>query len=333
MAKITILGSGGFGTSLAVMAHKYGHEVSLWSAFSEEIEHIRKYGENKKLLPGILVDNAIELTTDLNCAKGADLLIFAVPSSVVRKVANQVKEYVTPNSICVNVGKGLEDETLMRLSEVITQELPNNKFVALTGPSHAEEIARGVPTSILAVSNDIEAAKYVQDVLMNKSLRIYLNDDLVGAELGGAFKNIIAVAAGICDGLGLGDNTKAALMTRGLAEITRLAISLGGKIETMAGLAGLGDLIVTCTSMHSRNRRFGILVGEGMDAHTALERIGMTVEGVVATKAAWKLSQKQGISMPIIEKMYDVIFCGAEIRTAVEDLMDRPKKHEMEDPQ
>ncbi len=331
MAKITVLGSGGFGTSLAVMTHKYGHEVSLWSAFSDEIEHIRKYGENKRLLPGILVDNAIELTTDLNCVKGADLLIFAVPSSVVRKVANQVKEYVTPNTICVNVGKGLEDATLMRLSEVITQELPNNKFVALTGPSHAEEIARGVPTSILAVSQDIEAAKYVQDVLMNKTLRIYLNDDLVGAELGGAFKNIIAVAAGICDGLGLGDNTKAALMTRGLAEITRLAISLGGKIETMAGLAGLGDLIVTCTSMHSRNRRFGILVGEGMDVQTALQRISMTVEGVVATKAAWKLAQKQGISMPIIEQMHEVIFCGAEIRTAVENLMDRPKKHENDD--
>lgn len=330
MSNIFILGSGGFGTSLAVMAHKYGQHVTLWSAFQEEIDEIRFYGENKKKLPGVAVGLAIELTTDLAGVRDADIAILAVPSFAVRSVAKQLAPLLPPKTIVVNVGKGLEANTLKRFSEVLEEEISTNPIVILSGPSHAEEIARGVPTTIVASSKDRASAEYVQEHLGNETLRIYVNDDMTGVELGGALKNIIALCAGICDGMGLGDNAKAALMTRGLAEISRLGTALGAKPDTFAGLAGIGDLIVTCTSMHSRNRRAGILIGQGLTAEEAADRVGMTVEGISATKAAYQLSKKLGIEMPIVEQLYAVIVEGADLHKALKKLMGRAQRHENE---
>lgn len=338
MAKIVILGSGGFGTSLAVTFHKFDYDVTLWSISKEEINGIRAHGENKKLLPGIAVDSTIELTTDISCVSQADVLVFAVPSFAVRSVVTLAKDYVKSGCVVVNVGKGFEDETLKRLSEVLTEELPSNPVVVLSGPSHAEEIARGVPTTLVAASSSRESAEYIQDLFMcsstdsqtSTSLRIYVNDDVIGVELGGALKNIIALCAGIADGLGLGDNTKAALITRGLAEIARLGVAMGAKAETFAGLTGVGDLIVTCMSMHSRNRRAGIFMGQGLSAKEAVKRVGMTVEGCMAAKSAYKLSQKYDVCMPIVEQLYEVIENDKDIKETITDLMDRPGRHENE---
>lgn len=331
MAKIMVLGAGGFGISLSVMLHKYGHEVCLWSALKDEIDGIRTYGENKKLLPGVAVDASIELTTDAQLALDAEVIIFAVASKFVRDVCVKFKPFIKKDTILVNVGKGFEDTTSLRLSEVIQSEFPDNHVVILSGPSHAEEIARGVPTTIVAASTNLESAQYIQDLLMNTNLRVYVNDDIVGVELGGALKNIIAVCAGVCDGLLLGDNTKAALMTRGLAEIARLGIAMGAKMETFAGLTGMGDLIVTCTSMHSRNRRCGIFIGQGLPAQEAISRVGMTVEGCAATKTAYELSKKYNVDMPITTEIYNVLYNEKEIKTALGDLMGRPKRHESEE--
>ena len=328
MANIAVLGCG-FGTSLAVMAFKYGHTVTLWSKFEQEISEIRKYDENRKLLPGIPVDRNINLTSDLSAINSADIIIFAVPSFAVRETAKAVAKEINPKATVVNVAKGLESGSLKRLSEVIEEELPNNNIVVLSGPSHAEEVARGMPTTIVAVSKNRASAEYIQETLMNKTLRIYVSDDIIGVELGGTLKNIIALSAGICDGFGLGDNTKAALMTRGIAEISRLGCALGGREITFAGLAGIGDLIVTCTSMHSRNRRAGILLGQGVPADEAIERIG-TVEGYPATESAFELAKKNGVTMPIVEQLYNVLYQNADIKTSIENLMDRPKRHESE---
>lgn len=330
MADIMILGSGGFGASLAVMLHKYGDEVCMWSKYQEEIDDIRKHGENKRLLPGVAIDMSIELTTDLALCRDKKVIILAVPSFAVRSVAHSIKEFIPPDAILVNVGKGFEEDSLMRLSEVIQEELPDHDVVILSGPSHAEEIARGVPTTIVAACKNRQSAEFIQDLLMNTNLRVYVNDDIIGVELGGALKNIIAVCAGVCDGLGLGDNTKAALITRGLAEIARLGAAMGAQDETFTGLTGMGDLIVTCTSMHSRNRRCGIFIGQGLSADDAIKRVGMTVEGCVAAKVAYLLSQKYSIEMPITEQLYKVITEGKDIKAALNDLMERPKRHENE---
>ncbi len=329
MAKIAVLGSGGFGTSLAVMAHRYGHQVLLWSKFPEEIAQIRKDGENRKLLPGIPVDSAICLTSDLNDIDGAQIVLFAVPSRFVRETARAAASFIPAKATVVNVAKGLEEGSLKRLSQVLEEELAGHSVVVLSGPSHAEEVARGVPTTIVSASKDLAAAELVQDELMNKTLRIYVSEDVTGVELGGALKNIIALCAGICDGMGLGDNTKAALMTRGIAEMSRLGRALGGKDATFAGLTGMGDLIVTCTSMHSRNRRAGILIGQGVSSKEAVERVG-TVEGYFAAKTGWELAQKYGVSMPITEQLYKVLYEGANLYQSLEALMDRPKRHESE---
>lgn len=329
MAKMAVLGSGGFGTSLAVMAFKYGNDVTLWSKFPEEINEIRTLGENKKLLPGIPVELGINLTSDLNDIKECELIIFAVPSFAIRETAKLVSKYISKSAVVANVGKGLEKDTHKRLSQVISEELPDNSVVVLSGPSHAEEIARGVPTTVVAASNNREAADFVQDVLMNKTLRIYVNDDVVGVELGGALKNVIALCAGICAGMGLGDNTIAALMTRGIAEIARLGTALGGNQLTFLGLSGIGDLIVTCTSMHSRNRRAGMLIGEGLSAQEAVERIG-TVEGYNVAKTALELAKDNSVDMPITEKLCHVIYDGLDIREAVTKLMERPRRNESE---
>lgn len=329
MAKITILGAGGFGISLAVMAHKYGHEVTVWSAVKEEIETIKRDGEQKQKLPGVKVSDGIKFATDISCISGSEIVLFGIPTAFVRTVAKRASEYITSEMIVVNTGKGLESGTLKRISTVIGEEIANAPIVVLSGPSHAEEVALGIPTTVVASSLDIKAAYNVQDILCNKVFRIYVNDDIIGCEIGGALKNIIALCAGICDGLGYGDNTKAALMTRGVSEIARLGVALGARIETFAGLTGVGDLIVTCTSMHSRNRRAGILIGQGVKPAEAVNQIG-TVEGYACCRAAWELSQKLNVIMPITEQLNNTLFENGDVREALNSLMTRPNKHETE---
>ena len=329
MATIAVLGAGGWGTAMAVMAHTYGHEVSLWSPFPAEMAAIRKQGENRKLLPGVPVPPALTLTTELAETAKADLIIMAVPSFAIAETSEKLAPYLPMGGLIANAGKGLEENSFSRFTEVIAARIPKARIVALSGPSHAEEVGNGVPTSVVAASTDLEAAKRVQDILTNPVFRLYVNDDVIGVELGGALKNVIALAAGVCDGLQVGSNTKAALMTRGLAEMTRLGVAMGARAETFAGLSGMGDLIVTCDSMHSRNRRAGILVGQGVAPEEAVRRVG-TVEGYFAVKAARKLAKKAGVEMPIVEQCYRVCFKGVSPREALNALMQRPKKHENE---
>lgn len=330
MAKVTILGSGGFGLSLAVMCAGAGHDVTVWSKFRDEIDTIKRAGELKSKLPGVMIPQNIALTTDISDVKGSDLVILGIPTKFCRSVCEEAKPYVDKGSIVVNTAKGLEPVTLKLMSEVTDECFPENKTAVLSGPSHAEEIGRGIPTTIVVASRDRDVSYYVQNTLSNRTFRIYVNDDVVGCEVGGSLKNIIALAAGVCDGLGLGDNTKAALMTRGLTEIARIGIAMGAKRETFAGLTGLGDLIVTCTSMHSRNRRAGILIGQGVSAEEAVRRVG-TVEGYECTRNAYELSHRLGIEMPITEQLYGVLFGGVTPKESIDALMSRPKKNETED--
>ena len=329
MAKITILGSGGFGLSLAVMTESFGHEVTVWSAFESEIEQIRTDGEHKAKLPGIKIPPSIKLTADISCISGSDIVLFGIPSQFVRSTAKKAAPYITENMIVLNTGKGLEDKTFKRMSEVLEDEIKNAPVVAMSGPSHAEEVALSIPTTVVVSSRDMEAASTIQDVMSNNCFRIYLNDDVIGCELGGSLKNIIALSAGICDGLGFGDNTKAALMTRGLREIARLGVAMGAKTDTFSGLTGIGDLIVTCTSMHSRNRRAGILIGEGTTPEKAVENIG-TVEGYYCCSVAYELAKKVGVTMPITEQLYKILFENGKPKEALNTLMTRPNTHEVE---
>ncbi len=329
MAKFTVLGMGGFGLALAVMLDNNGHSVNVWSAFKSEIEDIRRDGENKKKLPGVKINDSITLTSDISTVSGSDVVIFGVPTGFVRSVAKQAAPFITENTVILNTSKGLEDKTFKRMSEVLHEELPNSPIVILTGPSHAEEVGIGMPTTVVVASDDSKYSDYIQSIMSNIALRIYINDDVVGSELGGSLKNIIALCAGICDGMGFGDNTKAALMTRGITEIARLGVKMGGKRDTFAGLSGIGDLIVTCTSMHSRNRRAGILIGQGVSPDEAVKQIG-TVEGYTCTKVAYELSQSVGVVMPITEQCYNVLFNGLDPKTALKNLMGRPKGHETE---
>lgn len=329
MAKFTVLGMGGFGLALAVMLDKNGHSVSVWSAFESEIEDIKRDGENKKKLPGVKINDSITLTADISTVSDSDVVIFGVPTGFVRSVAKQAAPFITEKTVILNTSKGLEDKTFKRMSQVLHEELPNSPIVILTGPSHAEEVGVGMPTTVVVASDDAKYSDYIQSVMSNTALRIYINDDVVGSELGGSLKNIIALCAGICDGMGFGDNTKAALMTRGITEIARLGVKMGGKRDTFAGLSGIGDLIVTCTSMHSRNRRAGILIGQGVSPDEAVKQVG-TVEGYTCTKVAYELSQSVGVVMPITEQCYNVLFNGLDPKTALKNLMGRPKRHETE---
>ena len=328
MANIVILGSGGFGLSLAIMAEHSGkHKVTVWSKFQSEIDDIRKHGEHIQKLPGVPVSESIALTSDISCIKGCDMLIFGIPSSFVRDVAKLAAPYVEPGMVIVNTGKGLEEGSLKTLSQVIGEEIHTDKLVVLSGPSHAEEVARCIPTTIVAASENESAAEYVQTQLASSFMRIYLNDDVKGCEIGGALKNIIALCVGICDGMGYGDNTKAALMTRGIHEIARLGKAYGANVTTFSGLTGIGDLIVTCTSMHSRNRRAGILIGQGVSPQEAVERVG-TVEGYFCCKAAYDLAKRLGVEMPITNQLNDVLFNGGDVREALTALMNRPQIYE-----
>ncbi len=329
MAKIVVLGSGGWGTALAVTANRHGHTVSLWSPFEQELDSIRRHGQHKKLLPGIAVSAAIDLTTDLSCTADAELVVMAVPSFAIASTAAKLRPFLRPGAVVANAGKGLEEGTYRRFTEVIEESLPGIRAVALSGPSHAEEVGRGIPTLVVSASRDAEAAKTVQTLLMSPDFRIYTSDDVIGVELGGALKNVIALAAGICDGLDMGDNTRAALMTRGMAEIARLGVSLGARAGTFAGLSGIGDLIVTCSSMHSRNRRAGILIGQGLSPAEAVERVG-TVEGYLVAETAYHLARKGGIPMPIVESCYRICYENYAPIEAVRSLMERPGRPEDE---
>lgn len=326
MAKVTVLGSGGWGMALALVAHKNGCKVTLWSPFEEEVKLLKEKRTNERLLSGVVLPDDIDITNDLSVVEGDTITIIATPSTAIRSVAQKLKQY-KDIGIVVNVSKGLEKGTLKRLSQVIADELPLSHIVVLSGPSHAEEVARNIPTSLVSASYSGAAAQIVQNVMSNENLRIYTNDDVIGVELGGALKNVIAIAAGGCEGLGLGDNTKAALITRGLAEMTRLGLCMGAKEYTFSGLTGIGDLVVTCTSKHSRNNRFGFLVGSGVPVKEALETVG-TVEGYYAVFMAYALAEKYSIEMPIINEIYKIIYEEKNVKEALYDLMNRPNKQE-----
>ncbi len=326
MAKITVLGSGGWGTAIAISAYNCGHNVTLWSPFENEVQALIDDHENVKLLPGIKIPNEILITTDINCAAESLISIIACPSMAVRSVAKQLS-CVDNHGIVVNVAKGFEKDSLKRLSKVICEELPDDIICVLSGPSHAEEVARMIPTSLVASSKSFTAASIVQDVLSTDVLRIYTSNDIIGVELGGALKNVIAVCAGISDGLGLGDNTKAALITRGLAEMANLGVCMGADERTFAGLTGIGDLIVTCTSQHSRNNRFGNMVGKGVSVDEALNAVG-TVEGYHAAEMAYQLGKKYGVELPIINSCYKILYENYSADLAVKELMTRPKGKE-----
>jgi glycerol-3-phosphate dehydrogenase (NAD(P)+) len=329
---IAIIGAGSMGTALSIHLSKNGHAIRMYSPMSEEVDMINRMREHIQRLPGVIVPDSVECSTDLGyTVQGSELVVLAVPSQTTRQNAKALAPLLATNAIVVTCSKGIEEGTCMILTDVIKQEMPGARAAVLTGPSHAEEIARDIPTAVVAASEDRETAKYIQDVFMSPKFRVYTNPDVVGVELGGALKNVIALCAGISDGLGFGDNTKAALMTRGIAEISRLGVAMGGKSQTFGGLTGIGDLIVTCTSMHSRNRRAGILIGQGKTVDEALKEIKMVVEGVATTKPAYELGKKYGVSMPITEEAYNVLFEGKNPKQAVVDLMMRNKKHEIEE--
>ena len=329
MSKITVLGAGGWGIGLALVATRMGHTVTLWSFDPEELEQLRRHNQNRLRLPGVFLPHGITLTGDMAQAADADMVILAVPSFAIRATARQLAAHLRPDTVVLNAGKGLEDSTLMRFSQVIQEELPTARVAVLSGPSHAEEVARRVPTVVTVSAEDMEVARLVQEALSNSQFRIYLNEDLVGVELGGALKNVIALCAGIVDGLGMGDNTKAALMTRGLVEIARLGKEMGANQRTFAGLSGMGDLMVTCGSMHSRNLRAGVLIGRGETVEDTIRRVG-TVEGYLAARAAWKLAVQNGVNMPITEQCYYICYEGKDPLEAVKALTDRPHGYENE---
>ena len=280
--KIGVLGAGGWGSALANLLAGNGHEVTVWSIDEREVAMLKEFHEQRDRLPGVILNNSIEYTTDASkSVVGQDMVVCAVPSPFVRSTAKSVAEYVAAGQLIVNVSKGIEESTLKALVEVIEEEIPQAKVAVLSGPSHAEEVGREIPTTVVAGARDMEVAKTIQNTFMNDYFRVYTSDDVIGVELGGALKNVIAICSGMCSGLGLGDNTKAALITRGLAEMARLGVALGAKASTFSGLTGIGDLVVTCTSMHSRNNRFGILVGKGIPVEEALNEVG-TVEGYYA---------------------------------------------------
>ena len=330
--KIAVIGSGGWGTAVAILLANNGHKVYLWSWIQEETDRLNRDRENKEFLAGVKLPDSVVCTHDMKeCVKDAALIVTAAPSPATRTTAKQLSEYVKSSQRIVNISKGLEESSLMRLSEVYKSEIPQAEISVMSGPSHAEEVSRGLPTTDVVASENMETAKFIQDIFMNDNFRVYTSDDIIGVELGGALKNVIALCAGISDGLGYGDNTKAALMTRGLAEIARLGTAMGAKEETFMGLSGVGDLIVTCTSMHSRNRRAGILLGQGKGLKETLDEVHMVVEGVNTAAAAYRLGQKYGVCMPITEEANAILFDGKNAREAVNSLMTRERKDERRD--
>ena len=329
MADISIIGAGSWGIALAVLLHKNGHHVTVWSVIEAEIRMLQKEREHKDKLPGVKLPEDMVFTTDLEQAvKGAEVLVLAVPSPYTRSTAHSMATLVKEGQVIVNVAKGIEEKTLLTLSQIIEEEIPQANVAVLSGPSHAEEVGRGIPTTIVVGAKDKETAEYLQNIFMNEVFRVYISPDVLGIELGAALKNVVALAAGIADGLGYGDNTKAALITRGITEIARLGVAMGGRFETFCGLTGIGDLIVTCASMHSRNRRAGILIGQGYTMKQAMDEVKMVVEGVYSAKAAMGLAKKFDVQLPIIEQVNAVLFEGQLADEAVKNLMLRDKKIE-----
>ena len=334
MKKIAVIGSGGWGTAIASLLAHNGHKVTLWSYFKEESQALSSDRENKKFLPGVILPESVSYTASLEeAAKDAEIIVMVTPSQAIASTAKALSPYVKEGTVIVNASKGLEQETQKRLSVVIKEAIPQAKVAVMSGPSHAEEVGRQLPTTNVIACDDMSVAESLQEVFMRDTFRVYTSDDMVGVELGGALKNVIALCAGVTDGLGLGDNAKAALMTRGMAEISRLGVSMGADPLTFLGLSGMGDLIVTCTSMHSRNRRAGILIGEGMSPEQAVSEVKMVVEGFYTTKAAYALAQKMNVEMPIVEKAYSVLFENADPKEAVMSLMVREKREEKEEPE
>ena len=329
--KAVVLGSGGWGTALSQILCDNGHETYLWSHNPAKAAEMARTRENP-LLKGVRLSESLRITGDLDCLRGADLVVSAPPSFAVRETAKKMAPYLTEKTVVVSVSKGIERDTNLRLSQVIGEEIRNIcKVVVLSGPSHAEEVGIRLPTGCVSACPDVAAARFVQDAFMNDYFRVYTSGDIVGVELAAALKNVIALSCGVCDGLGYQDNTKALLMTRAMAEITRLGLKMGGAWQTFGGLAGMGDLIVTCTSMHSRNRRAGILIGQGKTPQEAMEEVGAVVEGYYAAANARTLAQKAGVEMPIAQAAYEVLYEGRDPKLVVIDLMGRAKRSELEE--
>ena len=326
---VTVVGSGGWGTALAVSLCRKGHDVTLWSHNPVKAAQMQQSRENS-MLPGVTLPPELRISGDTQCVRSSDMVVFASPSFALRQVCKSVAPELRRDAVMVSATKGIEPDTLLRMSQIVEGETGLHT-VALTGPTHAEEVARQIPTGCLAACPDREKAEFVQDAFMTETFRIYTSPDMIGAELGGALKNVIALCAGVSDGLGYGDNSKAKLMTRGLTEIGRLGLSMGASKDTCAGLAGIGDLIVTCTSMHSRNRRAGILIGQGKTPQEAMKEVGAVVEGYYAARSAWMLAQRQGVNMPIVQAAYSVLYENMPAKEAVQSLLLRQRKAEQED--
>ena len=327
--KVSVVGSGAWGTALAIRLHKNGHDVTVWTFEKELIEEMETTRRNPRL-PGAELPEGLKISGDYACVRGSKLVVIASPSFPMRSVCRGVAPYIDDDAVVVSVTKGIEDGTCKRMSQIVAEET-GKSVVVLTGPSHAEEVALNIPTGCLAACEDQALAEFVQDAFMADTFRIYTSADPLGAELGAALKNVIALCAGVCDGLGHGDNTKAMLMTRGLTELARLGVAMGANRDTFTGLSGVGDLIVTCTSMHSRNRRAGILIGQGKDVQTAMKEVGAVVEGYYAAKSAYELGRRQGIDMPITQAAYKVLYEGADVAKTFAALMGRNRKSEHED--
>ena len=329
MATISVLGAGSWGTALSLLLYQNGHQVALWSALEDEVKMLREKREHASKLPGVKLPEDMDITADLEkCLKSVDVAVLAVPSPFTRSTAHQMKPYVKDGQIIVNVAKGVEENSLMTLSEIIEQEIPQAEVAVLSGPSHAEEVGRGLPTTCVVSAHKRKTAEYLQSIFMSPVFRVYTTPDILGVELGAALKNVIALAAGTADGLGYGDNTKAALITRGIAEISRLGVKMGARQETFYGLSGIGDLIVTCASVHSRNRKAGYLMGKGYTMQEAMDEVKMVVEGVYSAKAAKELAEKYQVEMPLVEEVNRVLFEDKKPADAVRDLMLRDKKIE-----
>nr|WP_312651446.1 NAD(P)H-dependent glycerol-3-phosphate dehydrogenase [Aminipila sp.] len=330
MKKIAVIGAGSWGTALAITLSNKGHEVKIWDVNKEHLQELRDNRENVRYLPGIKFSEKLQpVDTVAEAIDDARMVLFSAPAQHFRSALDYALPYISQDMIIVNVAKGIEQKTLKRMSEIAHDKMANMKYVTLSGPSHAEEVGLAMPTTVVVASADIKLAEYVQDIFMTDKFRVYTSSDVIGVELGGALKNIIALGAGISDGMGYGDNAKAAMMTRGIAEIARLGVKLGADVHTFSGLTGIGDLVVTCTSMHSRNRRCGIMIGEGMRPKDATEKVGMVVEGMFTTEAAYELAQREGVEMPITEGIYAVINDKIDARDAVNQLMTRDRKSEI----
>ncbi|MBO5261164.1 MAG: NAD(P)-dependent glycerol-3-phosphate dehydrogenase [Coprococcus sp.] len=328
--KIGVLGAGGWGSALANLLAGNGHKVIVWSIDEKEVAMLKEYHEQRDRLPGVILNTSIEYTTDVSLAVlNQDMIVCAVPSPFVRSTAKSIAPLVADKQLIVNVSKGIEESTLNTLVEIIKEEIPNAEVAVLSGPSHAEEVGRGIPTTVVAGAQSLEISKLIQNTFMNDFFRVYTSTDVTGIELGGSVKNVIALAAGISDGLGLGDNTKAALITRGMAEILRLGLAMGADVKTLAGLSGMGDLIVTCTSKHSRNRNAGYLIGQGKTYEEAMNEVKMIVEGVYSAKATLALAKKYNVDMPIVEAVNNVLFNGLTAKEALTELLNRDRKSEL----